>query len=106
MFGQKKAASSQHIQKITKTTINSYVFGENRVWARNHVVHNQFPRRWEPCLLGYKGKHLPGIISQLLQASSPRNIRDFSFFLRKRDTYNQWASASHSAEFITVYIQF
>ena len=40
-------------------------------------------------LLGYKGKHLPGIISQLFQASSPRNIRDFSFFFFKEKGYIQ-----------------
>ena len=55
-------------------------------------------------LLYYKGKHLPGIISQLFQAASPRNIRDF-FFLREKKYY-QWANVSHSAEFITIYIQF
>ena len=31
-------------------------------------------------LLYYKGKHLPGIISQLFQASSPRNPGIFFFF--------------------------
>lgn len=30
-------------------------------------------------LLYYKGKHLPGIISQLCQASSPRNTGIFFF---------------------------
>ena len=59
-------------------------------------------------LLYYKGKHMPGIISQLFQASSPRNIGFFFcfcfFFKEKR--YYQWANVSHSAEFITVYTQF
>ena len=55
-------------------------------------------------LLYYKGKHLPGIISQLFQASSPRNPGIFFFLKEKR--YYQWANVSHSAEFITVYTQF